>query len=282
MLSPGIRSQVTPESGRGHAGWDELERRAQSLQERLLPCGWLDLVRQVLLFAVAYVAYSVVRAFAEVNGSIAFDHAYEIVKLERSLHVFVEPQIQAWAMGSHGLVDVASWLYVNAQSTIAIAALVYIYLRRHESYRLVRNRLVIAMGIALIGYALFPTAPPRFLPEWGFVDTVANTTGVTGAHANASMTGLVNPYAAVPSMHVAVASLLGFELAKLARVRALRILWRLYPVAIAFVVIVTANHFIFDVATGALTAALSAYLAQRLAPLAWRLRSLYAPAQAGG
>lgn len=281
MLSPGISPQTTPEGGSGSVGWRGLRRWTESLPERVLPCGWLDLLRQVLIFASAYVAYSVVRAVAEVNGSIAFDHAYEIVNLERSLHVFVEPQIQAWAMGSHLLIDVASWLYVNAQSTIAIAALVYIYLRRHESYRLLRNRLVIAMGIALIGYALFPTAPPRFLPEWGFVDTVANTTGVTGAHADASMTGLVNPYAAVPSMHVAVASLLGFELARLARVRAAKILWRLYPVAIAFVVIVTANHFIFDVVTGALTAVMASYLAPRLAPLAWRLRSLYAPAQAG-
>lgn len=255
---------------------------AQSLQERLLPCGWIDLVRQILVFAAAYGAYSVVRAFAEANGSIAFDHANQIIALERSLHVFVEPQIQAWAMGSHLLIDVTSWLYVNAQTTLAIAALVFIYFCRHQSYRRVRDRLVIAMGIALIGYALFPTAPPRFLPEWGFVDTVANTTGVTGAHADASMTGLVNPYAAVPSMHVAVASLLGFELAKIARARALRLLCRLYPLAIAFVVIVTANHFLFDVATGALTAALSCWLAPRLAPLAWRLRALYSPAQATG
>ncbi|MHB1808951.1 MAG: phosphatase PAP2 family protein [Solirubrobacteraceae bacterium] len=280
MLSPGIRSQPSRAQGSRSASGRELE--SGSLQQRLLPCGWLDVVRQVLIFAAAYVGYSIVRAFAEAHGSLAFDHAYEIVGLERSLHLFVEPQIQAWAMGSHLLIAVVSWIYVNAQSTLAVAALAYIYLRRHESYRRVRDRLVIAMGIALIGYALFPTAPPRFLPEWGFVDTVANTTGVTGAHANASMTGLVNPYAAVPSMHVAVASLLGFELAKVSRARAARILWRLYPVAIAFVVIVTANHFVFDVATGAMTAALSAYLAARLAPLAWRLRSLYAPAQASG
>ena len=282
MLSLRVRSQTTPERSAPSATADAAGERSESLQERLLPCGWLDLARQILVFAAAYGAYSVVRAFAEANGSIAFDHANEIIALERSLHIFAEPQIQAWAMGSHLLIDVVSWVYVNAQTTLAIAALVFIYFRRHTSYRRVRDQLVIAMGIALVGYALFPTAPPRFLPEWGFVDTVANTTGVTGAHADASMTGLVNPYAAVPSMHVAVACLLGFELAKIARARAARVLWRLYPVAIAFVVIVTANHFLFDVATGALAAALSAWLAPRLAPLAWRLRSLYAPAEAAG
>ncbi|MHB1537033.1 MAG: phosphatase PAP2 family protein [Solirubrobacteraceae bacterium] len=64
------------------------------------------------------------------------------------------------------------------------------------------------------------------------------------------------------------------------RARAARPLWRLYPVAIAFVVIVTANHLPFDVAAGALIAVLAACLAPRLTPLAWRLRSLHAPAQA--
>lgn len=259
--------------------------RAKGLQERILPCGWLGLVRQVLLFAGAYMSYSVVRAIAEVNNTVPFDHATDIIHLERSLHIFVEPAIQSWAMSSHALMDVSSWLYVNAQTTVAITALVYIYLRHNKAYYPLRNKLVISMAIALIGYVVFPTAPPRFLPEWGFVDTVANFTSVTGAHGNASMTGLVNPYAAVPSMHVAFALMIGWQLSKLVRTKALKVFWALYPLIITFVVIATANHFIFDVATGALTAGLSAYGARRLQwlrPLAWRRRSLAAPAGAGG
>lgn len=243
------------------------------------------MLRQVTIFALAYLCYSVVRAIAEVNGTIAFDHAYDVVHLESSLHVFVEPSIQAWARGSDVLLDVASWLYVNAQTSLAIAALLYIYLVHHRAYDRVRNRLVIAMAIALIGYIVFPTAPPRFLPEWGFTDTVANLTHVTGTHDNAAMTGLVNPYAAVPSMHVAVALLLGSELRGLMRRRALRVFWTIYPLLIAFVVIVTANHFIFDVVLGAATAGVSAYLAAKLPllrPLAIRLRTLTSTAGARG
>ncbi|HEY1687442.1 MAG TPA: phosphatase PAP2 family protein [Solirubrobacteraceae bacterium] len=260
-------------------------RSTKQLQEKILPAGWLDLIRQVLLFAGAYMSYSVVRAVAEVNNTVPFDHASEIIHLERSLHIFVEPAIQSWAMSSHALMDIASWLYVNAQTTVAITALVYIYLRHNKAYYPLRNRLVISMLIALIGYVVFPTAPPRFLPEWGFVDTVANLTSVTGAHGSASMTGLVNPYAAVPSMHVAFALMIGWQLARLVRFRALKVFWALYPLIITFVVIATANHFIFDVAMGALTAGVSAYGARRLEwlrPLAWRLRSLAAPAGAGG
>ena len=75
------------------------------------------------------------------------------------------------------------------------------------------------MVIALVGYTVFPTAPPRFMPEWGFIDSVSDFTGVHVSHASASMSALFNPYAAVPSMHVAFALMIGWPLARLARRR---------------------------------------------------------------
>ena len=121
-------------------------------------------------------------AWSRATRNAAFAHARDVISLERSLHVFVEPSIQAWASGSHTLMDLLSWLYVNAQTTVTVSALVYLYLRHNRSFYFVRNMFVIAMFVALIGYAVFPTAPPRFMPEWGFIDSVAN---VTGVHVNA-------------------------------------------------------------------------------------------------
>jgi len=105
-------------------------------------------------------------------------------------------------------------------------------------------------------------------------------------HTSAAMTNLVNPYAAVPSMHVAFALMIGWSLARLVRWRIARVLWLAYPFLIAFVIVVTANHFIFDAFLGALTAGASAYGASWLArarPNAWRFSSV-APARltAGG
>ena len=179
--------------------------------------------------------------------------------------------------------DVSSWLYVNAQTTVTVGALVYLYLCHNRSFYFVRNMLMISMAIALVGYAVFPTAPPRFMPEWGFVDSVSDFTGVHVSHTSATMNALFNPYAAVPSMHVAFALSIGWPLARLVRWRALRVLWALYPFLVAFVIIATANHFIFDALLGALTAAISAYGARWLArarPAAWRFSP--APAQASG
>jgi hypothetical protein len=151
--------------------------------------------------------------------------------------------------------------------------LIYLYLRHNRSFYFVRNMFVIAMAIALVGYTVFPTAPPRFLPEWGFIDTVSDITGVHVSHASASMNALFNPYAAVPSMHVAFALMIGWPLARLARWRLVRVAWFLYPFLMAFVIIATANHFIFDALLGALTAGISAYGARWMArarPNVWR------------
>jgi hypothetical protein len=254
--------------------------RLRVLQARILPHGWLDALRQVLLFGCAYLAYRLVRGLVEGNATAAFAHARDLISLERTLHLFVEPSVQTWASGSHLLMDVSSWLYVNAQTSVTLCALVYLYLRHNSSFYFVRNMFTIAMVIALVAYIVFPTAPPRFLPEWGFIDTVSDITGVHVSHASASMSALFNPYAAVPSMHVAFALMIGWPLGRLVRPRVLRVLWFAYPFLMAFVIIATANHFIFDALLGALTAGLAAAGARWLArtrPHAWRFSP--APAQ---
>jgi membrane-associated phospholipid phosphatase len=144
---------------------------------------------------------------------------------------------------------------------------------------------MIAMGIALVGYTVFPTAPPRFMPEWGFIDSVSDLTGVHVSHASGTMTALFNPYAAVPSMHVAFALMIAWPLAKLAQHSVVRVLWVLYPFLMTFVIVVTGNHFILDALLGALTAGASAYGARALArarPTVWRFTTVTPQIKASG
>jgi uncharacterized membrane protein YkvA (DUF1232 family) len=254
--------------------------RARLLEERVLPHGWLDALRQISLFAAVYYAYRLVRGLVAGDANEAFAHARDVITLETKLHVFVEPSIQAWASGSHLLMVCSSWLYVNAQTSITMSALLYLYLRQNRSFYFVRNMFMIAMAIALVGYVVFPTAPPRFMPEYGFVDTVATLTGVHVSHASGTLTALFNPYAAVPSVHVAFALMIGWPLAKLAKHSVVRILWAVYPFLIVFVIVVTANHFLFDALLGALTAGASAYGARWLArarPAVWRFSTMPGP-----
>jgi PAP2 superfamily len=224
------------------------------IEARLLPRGWLDLIRQILLFVAALLLYDLVRGL--VSGGNAykpFSDAMRIIDVERTLHVFIEPSVQAWAINKHWLMDGLDWIYLNGHFVVTLLVLAFIYARRNQSFYFVRNMFMIAMGLALIGYWLYPTAPPRLMPEWGFTDAISQfVTGGTGS------------IAAVPSMHVCFAVMIGGSMCRLTRWRPGKVLWALYPLLITFVVVATANHFLTDVFLGALTAGASALLAQRL------------------
>jgi len=239
---------------------------------RLLPNGPLDLVRQVALFAAAYLLYRLSRGLVNEAGvaAAAFDNARELIALERALGLFVEPSVQAFVAGERWLVDLSSWLYINAQTSVTLGALAWLYLFRNSSFYFVRNMFLVAFAIALVGYAAYPTAPPRFLPEWGFFDAVAEFTGIPSD--SVAVDALFNPYAAVPSMHVGFAVMIGVPLARLVRTPAAKAFWSLYPLLVTFVIVVTANHFIADAVLGALTAglgALAAWWMARVRPAAW-------------
>jgi hypothetical protein len=130
-----------------------LAARARVLQARVLPrYGMAGRAAPGLAVRRAYLAYRLVRGLVEGDANAAFAHARDLISLERTLHVFVEPSIQAWASGSHALMDFSSWMYVNAQTTVTVGALVYLYLRHNRNFYFVRNMFMIAMAIALVGY----------------------------------------------------------------------------------------------------------------------------------
>lgn len=240
----------------------------------MLPRGVLDALRQLALFAGAYYAYNLVRGVVDGEVAGAFQNARTLVDLERTMGLFFEPGLQAWALTHAWVSDAASWMYVNSHFFITTAFLVWLYLRRNEAFYFVRNMFMVAMGLALVGYTLFPTAPPRFLPEWGFTDTVSELVGPEAAH---SAELLYNPFAAVPSMHVAFALMIGLSAAMLVRTRVLKVVWVVYPAIVTFVVVVTGNHFWLDALFGAMVAATAAYAAHaalaRARPDAWAFSS---------
>lgn len=250
--------------------------RLRSYYGRFLPNGILDVLVQVALMQATYMAYRLVRGWIDdpQGASIAFENGRDIIDIERSLGLFFEPGLQQ-AIGATGLIgDIAAWIYLNAQVTVTLGALAYLYVVHNRSFYFVRNMFIVSWAIALAGYALFPTAPPRFFPEWGFVDSVSAFTGIPADSVTAN--ALFNPYAAVPSMHVAFALMIGMPLAQLARYRVTKWFWSVYPVIVTFVIVATANHFILDAVLGAMTAGVAAATAVWLARVrpAWR----FAPA----
>ena len=237
------------------------------IEGKLLPRGWSDLLRQVGLFVGAFLLYDLVRG-AVVDGKIykPFGDAMRIIDFERALHIFVEPSVQAWAQDKHVLMNSLDWTYINGHFLVTVGAMVFIYFRRNDSFYFVRNMLLISMAIALFGYWLYPTAPPRLMPEWGFTDSVSQFVGDgTLGHWDHTPAGaFANPYAAVPSMHMCFAAIIGLTMARLALRRVVKFVWLAYPALVTLVVVATANHFLVDVFLGVLTAGIAASLAHRL------------------
>jgi PAP2 superfamily len=237
------------------------------IEAKLLPRGWADVLRQIALFVGAFLLYDLVRGLV-LGGNLykPFGDAMKIIDLERALHIFIEPSIQAWAENKHVLIDVLDWAYLNGHFFITLGAMAFIYFRRNDSFYFVRNVLLISMAIALVGYWLYPTAPPRLMPEWGFTDSVSQFVGAgtVGHWDNTPAGAFANAYAAVPSMHVCFAVIIGWTMARLVAHRAAKLAWLAYPLLVTFVVVATANHFLIDVFLGILTAGVATGLAQRL------------------
>jgi hypothetical protein len=242
-----------------------MRRALVFIEARVLPRGWGDVARQLAFVVGVYVLYQLVNGLiAGGNPYKPFGDALKIIDFERALHVFVEPNIQAWVVTKRWLIDAADWAYLYSHYVITAGVLAFIYFRRNSSFYFVRNMFAIAMLIALVGYAIFPTAPPALMPEWGFTDAISQFLGVSHIDGNGAASAFVNVYAAVPSMHVCFAVMTGGWMSRLVRSRSAKIAWMLYPLWITFVVVATGNHYLTDVFLGALTAGASALLAKQL------------------
>ena len=107
--------------------------------------------------------------------------------------------------------DIARFTYFQCQFTITFAFVIWVYVRRHHAYTLLRNVLFATFMLAVPGYILYPTAPPRLLPSEGFTDPLMSA---TLNQQGTLVTLFGNPYAAMPSLHTATAILVGARRAR--------------------------------------------------------------------
>jgi hypothetical protein len=202
---------------------------------------------EILLLGTAVPLYYLVRGFTQERVDLAFDNADDLIALEKSLGMFWEADLQELVLPHDWLVDAlnAVYLYVHLPMILIIA--VWLYFWHRPQYLLMRNAFLISGAIGLIVYALYPVAPPRFLDELGFSDTVFSRYGVSRV-ANPSF--LRNEYAAVPSLHFGWNVLAAVAVWLASRHVALRAFALIMPVCTLVAVVLTANHFILDAVAG--------------------------------
>jgi hypothetical protein len=225
------------------------------------PAGWLrrrhSLAAEVAGVVVLYALYEGSRGLAAGDPAEAVDHAQSIVSIERSLHVFVEADIQRGVGEIPGLIGTLGALYLTLHLLVTGACLLWLHRRRPGAYAQARTALVIASGFALVGYLAFPAAPPR-LAGLGITDTISK------GHVDLNhglVSSLYNPFAAFPSVHITYAVIVAACVVRNARHLAVRMVGAAYPVLVLLVIVSTGNHFLLDAAGGLVVALLALRLA---------------------
>jgi membrane-associated phospholipid phosphatase len=217
-------------------------------QRRFLPRGWADLFLQLAIWFGFLAAYQVARGMADRNTTEAFENGLKVVDIERRASGLWELSLQSYAHSSDALTWCVSATYWLSQFTVLGLALLFVYLRRNDSFTRFRNAIMLANVLGLVGYVLIPTAPPRMFPELGFVDTLATFGGLN--HGSGLVELASNPYAAMPSLHSADALIVGVVMATIVRRSWAKALWLAWPAWVWFAVIATGNHFWLDVVAG--------------------------------
>ena len=213
---------------------------------------WL---REVLLVAVVYFAYDGSRLLVRGGVQRAQRDAARLVDVEQWLHLDPERWLNADFTSHRWLGIPADFAYASLHYVVTPAVLIWLWRHHRDVYRRARTWLGISTVLALIGFVLFPAAPPRLLPTaFGFTDTMAQHAAVGWWGGSASvpngLASMTNEFAAMPSLHVGWALWCGLMLVTHARDTAVRALGALYPLIIALVVMGTGNHYLLDVLAG--------------------------------
>ncbi len=233
--------------------------------------------REVALVAVAYGAYYLARVLATGRVEDAFDNAQIIVSTEQALGIFVELPLQIGLLGYDLIMHFFSlWYFWGHFPLIALFG-AWTLFRHTDDYRWARNAIFIAGALALIGYTVFPVAPPRLLPAAGFVDTLESAFVL-----KYSDSALVNQFAAVPSMHFGFAVIIGATLYRILGGRRGTVAGLLIASLMLASIIVTGNHYFLDAVLGLPPAIAGMMLATRIERYryiprlrAWLQRSLF-------
>jgi len=215
-------------------------------------------VRELALWAAIYPLYLAIRGWSIADPQHAFADARNVIGFERELGLFRELQVQRLLEPLEGFF---STYYMLGFAPVVASSLVWLARAHRRLYQELRTLLFVSLGLALIVYVAFPTAPPRLVPGLQVADTV----GLAG-HDSGSFAGVrFDPYAAMPSLHVGWSVLIALIVYRATSRTWLRAVAVAHPVLMALAVTATGNHYLVDSLAGALVAVLAVVVVD-----AWR------------
>jgi hypothetical protein len=214
-----------------------------------------NLLLELLLIRVTYAAYQQVR-LAATGGTnsegrdTAEQHAHQILDLERFLQLDIEHAINHAVAKIGWLRDFFDFYYTSFHFVVPLSVFAVLYWRRPADYRWARSALGFTTLLALVGFWLYPLAPPRLLPGLGVIDTVHGVQDFSKPDYG-TLTALTNQYAAMPSLHFGWSLWCGLVIAIIAPRWWMKALGLLHPFFTLSAIVATGNHWVLDAAGGA-------------------------------
>jgi len=192
--------------------------------------------------------YTRALVFSDFQGT-ALANARRVIEFEKNLGFFWEPGWQTWAIASaKSLVIFFNWAYILTFWPVIFITAVILYSTDRKRYRYYRNVVLVSFVIALLGFMLFPLAPPRMIAEH-FVDTI-KAFGPSG-YASREFANYYNAYAAMPSLHFGWTVMFGIMFLRTNN-RLVKVFGVIYPALTLFAITITGNHYIMDAVGGGL------------------------------
>ena len=224
--------------------------------------GWFrSVVVEWLPLALVLAAYDLLRGQAD---GLLFSPWYR-PQLEADAFLFVGTVPTVWLQDRlwDGSLDVrwydyGAWaVYVSYfAATYVLAGLLWFFAR--DRFRRYVASVALLAGMAFVTFALFPAAPPWLASREGELEHTTRLIGPISSHIpffSLSFEGLFergaeysNQVAAVPSLHAAYTLLFTVFLWRWAGWA--RPLLALYPAAMAFALVYTAEHYLVDILLG--------------------------------
>jgi hypothetical protein len=249
------REEATPRPVAEEKAGNRLLRRLRTPRR---PRFWFE----ILLIAVSYWTYSLIRNAVPEQRREALRNADWIWQAEHHLGVAFEESVNHAADSVTWLIIGMNYYYATLHFVVTLSVLVWLYRCHPGRYAAARLVLFTTTLVALVGYYLFPLAPPRLMNGSTFIDTVM-VHHTWGSMASGDLKHMSNQYAAMPSMHIGWSLWCGMAVFALASAPWARVLGLLYPAATLLVIVATANHFWLDAVGGMLCLAFG-FLVARL------------------
>ena len=222
-------------------------------------------MRQALIMLACYVAYDLSRALAQGREAIAMANGIYFMNLEKALGIWWEPWIQGRISAVEPLMTSLVWVYQYAHLPVIIGTMVWAFTQRRGQWSFYRNWFLAMNFVAVLVFALLPTAPPRMI----FTSGVADMNFLHGIRTAILENGmLANPFAAMPSLHFGYALFIGLVLYALADGRWMRYLGFFYALVVFVTIVATGNHFIVDAVAGGLVVLAAWVFAVNIQPAA--------------